>query len=74
MQLAGSNALTHSIDGNENFDLPFVPHFSVVGLAPHGHFDLGGCGNVEGCLFLPVSKRSMTEVGGACVGKGCERG
>jgi hypothetical protein len=61
LQLAGSNALTHSIDGNEYFDLPFIPHFSVISLTPHGNFNLRSRRDDQRCLFLKISKKPLTQ-------------
>jgi hypothetical protein len=40
VQLASSNTLTHSTDGNKHLDLPLIPHFSIVSLTPHGNLNL----------------------------------
>jgi hypothetical protein len=58
LQLAGSNALTHSIDRNEYFDLPFIPHFSVIGLTPHGHFNLRVRRDDQRCLLSQNQQKS----------------
>lgn len=57
MQLRSRDTLTITTGkSDKDFDLPFVPHFTIVGLTPHGNFDLGGGGDVEGCLLHHVSK------------------
>lgn len=57
MQLRSRDTLTIATGkSDKDFDLPFIPHFTVVGLTPHGNFDFGGGGDVEGCLSNHVSK------------------
>jgi len=57
MQLRSRDTLTISTGkSDKDFDLPFIPHFTIVGLTPHGNFDFGGGGDVEGCLSNHVSK------------------
>jgi len=50
VQLGHSKPCPLAVDSEEDLNDPFVPHFAVVGLAPHADFDLGVVWHVDGCL------------------------
>ena len=75
MQLRSRDTLTISTGkSDKDFDLPFIPHFTVVGLTPHGNFDFGGGGDVEGCLYKQRSACFFQDKRGRNERKGEEEG
>ena len=75
MQLRSRDTLTITTGkSDKDFDLPFIPHFTVVGLTPHGNFDFGGGGDVEGCLYKQRSACFFQDKRGRNERKGEEEG